>query len=106
MARPRFSEMLVNRRRQLGLSTGQAARVLRFKEDVLRAFEEGDFDSMPKSGYAQGMLSSYARYLGLNPRQVTNQFAADLSDWEAGDLNEDGVLDVFDLCLMKRMLLA
>ena len=84
MARPRFSEMLVNRRRQLGLSTGQAARVLRFKEDVLRAFEEGDFDSMPKSGYAQGMLSSYARYLGLNPRQVTNQFAADLSDWEHG----------------------
>ena len=35
MARPRFSEMLVNRRRQLGLSTGQAARVLRFKEQEL-----------------------------------------------------------------------
>ena len=84
MARPRFSEMLVNRRRQLGLSTGQAARVLRFKVEVLRAFEEGDFDAMPKSGYAQGMLSSYARYLGLNPRQVTNQFSADLADWEHG----------------------
>ncbi|MBQ9004771.1 MAG: helix-turn-helix domain-containing protein [Atopobiaceae bacterium] len=81
MPRPRFSEMLVTRRRQLGLSISQASQVLRLKEQVLIAFEEGDFDHIPKSGYAQGMLSSYARYLGLNPRQVVNQFSADLSDY-------------------------
>lgn len=28
-----------------------------------------------------------------------------LADWKAADLCEDGVLDVFDLCLMKRMLI-
>lgn len=81
MPRPRFSEMLVTRRRQLGLSISQASQVLRLKEQVLIAFEEGDFDHIPKSGYAQGMLSSYARYLGLNPRQVVNQFQADLNDY-------------------------
>ena len=81
MPRPRFSEMLVTRRRQLGLSISQASQVLRLKEQVLIAFEEGDFEHIPKSGYAQGMLSSYARYLGLNPRQVVNQFSADLSDY-------------------------
>lgn len=81
MPRPRFSEMLVTRRRQLGLSISQASQVLRLKEQVLIAFEEGDFDHIPKSGYAQGMLSSYARYLGLNPRQVVNQFSADLNDY-------------------------
>ena len=58
MPRPRFSEMLVTRRRQLGLSISQASQVLRLKEQVLIAFEEGDFDHIPKSGYAQGMLSS------------------------------------------------
>ena len=84
MARPRFSEMLVDRRRELGLSIKQAANVLRLREDVLMAFEDGDFQMMPKSGYAQGMLSSYARYLGLNPRMVTAQFSADLADWEHG----------------------
>ena len=78
MARPRFSEMLVERRRQLGLTVQQAARVLRLKEATLVAFEEGDFSSIPKSGYAQGMLSSYARYLGLNPREVVDQFQSDL----------------------------
>ena len=82
MPRPRFSEMLVNRRRQLGLSVKQASSVLRLKEEVLIAFEEGDFGAMPKSGYAQGMLSSYARYLGMNSREVINQFANDLREWE------------------------
>lgn len=82
MSRPRFSEMLVNRRRQLGLSITQASNVLRLKEHILIAFEEGDFDNMPKSGYAQGMLSSYARYLGLNTRAVVRQFSSDLYDWD------------------------
>ena len=30
---------------------------------------------------------------------------AKLSDWKAGDLCEDDRLDVFDLCLMKEMLI-
>lgn len=84
MERPRFSEMLYSRRREMGVSTAQASHVLRLKEQVIVAFEEGDFENMPKSGYAQGMLSSYARYLGLNPAAVTDQFARDLSDWENG----------------------
>ena len=82
MARPRFSEMLVDRRRRLGLSVVQAAEQLKLKEQVLIAFEDGDFGNMPKSGYAQGMLSSYARYLGLNPRVITQQFSSDLRAWE------------------------
>ena len=84
MERPLFSDMLFDRRRQLGLSIKQASNVLRLKEEVLIAFEEGDFDSIPKSGYAQGMLSSYARYLGLNAKTVVNQFSQDLFEHERG----------------------
>lgn len=84
MGKPRFSEMLLERRRQLGLSIKQASNVLRLKEEVLIAFEEGDFDSIPKSGYAQGMLSSYARYLGLNAKTVVSQFSSDLFEHERG----------------------
>ena len=58
MPRPRFSEMLVARRRQLGISITQASKTLKLKEQALIAFEEGDFESIPQSGYAQGMLSS------------------------------------------------
>lgn len=84
MSRPRFSEFLSNRRRQLGLSIAQAARVLKLKDQVLVAFEEGDWDRIPRAGYAQGMLSSYARYLGLNPREVIDLFQEDLHAYNAG----------------------
>ena len=84
MARPRFSEMLVSRRHQLGLSVAQASRVLKLKEQVLVAFEEGDFENMPKSGYAQGMLSSYARYLGINPREVVDLYQEELYEYLHG----------------------
>ena len=84
MTRPHFSTMLFERRRNLGYTTAQASRVLRLREDVLIAFEQGDFDHIPKSGYAQGMLSSYARYLGLNPRLVVSQFTHDLSEYQSG----------------------
>ena len=78
MERPVFSDMLLVRRRELGYSIRQASRVLRLREDVLTAFEEGNFEQMPKSGYAQGMLSSYARYLGLDAGEVVRAFTRDL----------------------------
>ncbi len=81
MERPYFSETLSDRRRQLGFSTAQASRVLRLKEEVIIAFEEGDFEAMPKSGYAQGMLSSYARYLGLDAAQIVEMYADELEQW-------------------------
>ena len=84
MPRPRFSEMLLQRRRQLGLTCEQASRILKLREDVLIAFEEGDFESMPQSGYAQGMLSSYARYLGLNAREVVDLFQEELYEYVNG----------------------
>lgn len=76
--------MLLQRRRQLGLTCEQASRILKLREDVLVAFEEGDFESMPQSGYAQGMLSSYARYLGLNAREVVDLFQEELYEYVNG----------------------
>ena len=80
-SKPRYSILLSDRRRQLGLSISQAARVLRLKEQALMAFEDGEWSQIPRSGYAQAMLSSYARYLGLNPREVVELFEHDLDDY-------------------------
>ena len=83
MDRPRFSTALIQRRRELGLSTAQASRVLKLKEQVLIALEDGDFEAIPKSGYAQGMVSSYSRYLGLDAREMVDLFQEDLAAYEA-----------------------
>ena len=90
MDRPRFSQALVQRRRELGLSTAQASRVLKLKEQVLIALEDGDFESIPKSGYAQGMVSSYARYLGLDAREMVDLFQEDLAIHEADQKHKKG----------------
>ncbi len=93
MQRPRFAEILFNRRKELGLSLSQASKVLKFKEGAIVAFENGDFANIPKSGYAQGMLSSYARYLGLNPNEIVDLFQQDLDEFEQavvqGRLNQN-----------------
>ncbi len=89
MSRPRFSEALVTRRHDLGLSLEQASRILRLRRDVLVAFEEGDYDHMPQSGYAQGMLSSYARYLGLNAREIVDLFQEELYEHRHGSSSHE-----------------
>lgn len=89
MALPRFSEIIASRRRELGLSVAQASRVLKLREDVLIAFEEGDYEHMPQSGYAQGMLSSYARYLGLNAREIVDLFTEELYEHQHGTASHE-----------------
>lgn len=84
MQRAQFAQILADRRRQLRLSIPQAARVLRMRESVLEAFEMGDFDHLPALGYAQGMVASYARYLGLDPRRITELYEREHADYVTG----------------------
>ena len=78
----RFSEMLLYRRRQLGMSVQQVANIIKIRPQIIEYFETGDFARMPPRGYAQGMVSSYARYLGLNPREVIDAYFDDLAEFE------------------------
>ena len=80
----RFGEMLLNRRRELGMSIQQVANVIKIRPQIIEFFETGNFASMPPRGYAQGMIASYARYLGLNPREVVNAYFDELYIYERG----------------------
>lgn len=78
----RFGEMLLDRRRSLGLSIQQVANTIKIRPQIIEFFEQGNFASMPPRGYAQGMISTYARFLGLNPRQVVNAYFDELLAYE------------------------
>ncbi len=78
----RFGDMLLQRRRQMGLSIQQVANTIKIRPQIIEFFEKGDFSSMPPRGYAQGMISSYARYLGLNPRTVVGLYFDELEQYE------------------------
>lgn len=86
----RFGDMLMNRRRQMGLSIQQVANVIKIRPQIIEFFELGDFASMPPRGYAQGMISSYARYLGLNPREVVNAYFQELYEYESSTEHSGG----------------
>ena len=61
-----FGDMLLERRRQLGVSIQQVSNIVKIRPQIIEYFETENFAAMPPRGYAQGMISSYARYLGLD----------------------------------------
>lgn len=73
-------EMLRQRRESLGLSIEQMSRTTNIRPRLLETFEASDYDKYPPKGYASGMLSSYARALGLDPRPVLSGFELELSN--------------------------
>lgn len=88
----RFGEMLLERRRQLGLSIHQVATTIKIRPQIIEFFEQGNFSAMPPRGYAQGMISSYARYLGLNPRVVMDAYFDELDAYERDTAHAGGRL--------------
>lgn len=78
----RFGDMLLEQRRRMGLSIQQVANTIKIRPQIIEFFETGNFASMPPRGYAQGMISSYARFLGLNPREVVNAYFDELMAYE------------------------
>ncbi len=86
----RFGDMLLEQRRRMGLSIQQVANTIKIRPQIIEFFENGNFASMPPRGYAQGMISSYARFLGLNPREVVNAYFDDLMAYERETSQQSG----------------
>ena len=86
----RFGDMLLEQRRRMGLSIQQVANTIKIRPQIIEFFETGNFASMPPRGYAQGMISSYARFLGLNPLEVVNAYFDDLMAYERETSQQGG----------------
>ncbi len=70
------------RRESLGISLEQMSKTTNIRPALLQAFEESDYEKHPPKGYASGMLSSYARALGMDPRQILSGYGRELADEE------------------------
>ena len=81
MADRSFGAVLRNERERQGLSLDQATQGTRIRLQILEAFEDCDFEAMPPKGYAQNMIGSYARWLGLDPRKVVELYLDDLDEY-------------------------
>lgn len=77
-----FGEMLLERRRQMGASIQQVANVIKIRPQIIEYFETENFAAMPPRGYSQGIIAGYARFLGLNPREVVDAYFDALHEYE------------------------
>ena len=74
--------LLAATRKKAKLDLAQVAEKTRIPQRHLAAIEAGDYASLPSRTYAIGFSRTYARLLGLDEREVTEQVRLDL---EAGD---------------------
>lgn len=78
----RFGEMLVSRRREMGMSIQQVSNITKIRPQIIEYVETENFQALPSRGYAQGIISSYARFLGLDPNQVVDAYFDALDEYQ------------------------
>ncbi|MBW3659189.1 MAG: DUF4115 domain-containing protein [Actinobacteria bacterium] len=69
-----IGDVLRDAREEQGRSIDEAARDTRVRSDYLRALEEEQFEVFGGDVYAKGFLSSYARYLRLDPQPLLDRY--------------------------------
>lgn len=85
MAAGSVGSIFRDRRERLGIPIEVAADATNIRARLLQTIEDSDFKNYPPHGHAVGMLSSYARYLQLDPRSVLEQYEAEYAAFEAGE---------------------
>ena len=69
-----IGETLRAAREEQGRTIEEASRDTRVRPDYLRALEEDQFDGFGGDVYAKGFLSTYARYLKLDPGPLLERY--------------------------------
>ncbi len=66
----KLGELLKNKRKEKGLVLSQASESTKIPMNLLKALEEGDFNTFASDVYLKGFLKNYARFLGLDPQKT------------------------------------
>jgi cytoskeleton protein RodZ len=82
-----LGDTLRERRATLGISLEQAAESTRIREKLLVALEAGDYARLPNPGYVRGFVSSYAKYLELDPVPLLAMYRAETGAGRYHDIN-------------------
>ena len=65
-----FGEILKNRRKAKRISLKKAASDIHIKPEQILALETQDWQNLPEPPFVKGFITSYAKYLGLNPNEI------------------------------------
>lgn len=82
-----LGDTLRERRSALGISLEQAEDGTKIRAKLLDALETGTYDKLPNPGYVRGYISSYARYLELDPVPLLAMYRAETGAGRFHDIN-------------------
>jgi len=82
-----LGDTLRERRGTLGITIEQAEQATRIRGRLLEALEAGDYDRLPNAGYVRGYVSSYARFLELDPLPLLAMYKAETGAGRYHELN-------------------
>ena len=74
-----IGEVLRSHREAKGLTIIDVASATRISKKYLQALEDENFLFIPSIVYAKGFLKTYAMYLGLDPKPLTEQLLSPCS---------------------------
>lgn len=80
-----LGDILRSARHKKNVGLDEVAEATRIKRDYLEALEQGDYTVLPGPAYVIGFLRNYARYLGLHPDDVVQEY------YDAHPLPQPGV---------------
>jgi cytoskeleton protein RodZ len=69
-----LGETLKERRQQLGIALPDVEQHLHIRAKLLEALEAGDYDRLPNPGYVRAYITTYARYLDLDPQPLLSMY--------------------------------
>lgn len=61
-------------REKLGITIEQVASATKISVRLLHALEDDQYSDLPAKPFVFGFVTSYSRFIGLNPKEVRNQF--------------------------------
>jgi len=74
--------ILRNVRRKLKIQIFDVTLETKIRKDLLKAIEQEIFEELPSEAYLRAHLRNYAKYLGLNPRKVADDYLSAFNKWK------------------------
>ncbi|MEK7397249.1 MAG: helix-turn-helix domain-containing protein [Candidatus Poribacteria bacterium] len=70
-----IGEQLKQIREDKNISLEEVANATKISKRYLQAIEEGNYSLIPGQTYVIGIIRNYARYLGLDPKPIIEQYS-------------------------------
>jgi flagellar biosynthesis protein FlhG len=89
-AQTEFTGRLLGKvRESLGVEIEEIANRTKISSGHLRAIEAEDFQSLPAMVYTRGFIQQFAKYLQLDPAQVSRTYLRRMRDWRRSSGEDD-----------------